>query len=182
GLRAGRPMVARCPADSAFKFMASVIRAPVGDLTLHAAGATGAVLPLATHVWDGTTVVELNDERREALRAATDQLAASGLRTLLVAARPFGEGDETPDEDTLLGEVRDLTVLAVLGIVDPPRPQAAEAIRIAHEAGISVHMITGDHLVTASAIARDLGIGGEAVSGADLDRIDDDELSARAAR
>ncbi|MBB0989960.1 cation-translocating P-type ATPase [Dietzia kunjamensis] len=182
GLRAARPRVAQVPFDSAYKFMATVNRAPGGDLVLHVKGATGAVLPRATHVWDGATAVELDDERRGALRADTEGLAASGLRTLLVAARPFGDGDGPPDEDSLLGEVRDLTVLAVLGIVDPPRPRAAESIRIAHQAGISVHMITGDHLVTASAIARDLGIGGEAVSGVDLDRIDAEELSARAAR
>ncbi|UVE95122.1 HAD-IC family P-type ATPase [Dietzia sp. B32] len=182
GLRAARPRVAEVPFDSAYKFMATVNRSPSGDPVLYVKGATGAVLPRATQVWDGTSEAELTDERREALRAATDGLAASGLRTLLVAARPFDGADGPPDEDTLLDEVRDLTVLAVLGIVDPPRTQAAEAIRIAHEAGISVHMITGDHLVTASAIARDLGIGGEAVSGAELDRMDDDELRTRAGR
>ncbi|KAA0917333.1 cation-translocating P-type ATPase [Dietzia sp. ANT_WB102] len=186
GLRGACPRIAEVPFDSEYKFMATVNRSPKGQLTLHAKGATGALLPRATHVWDGADAVELTEELRQDVRAATDALAGSGLRTLLIAARtlnagPAGDDDVMP-EGVTLDEVRDLTVLAVLGIVDPPRREAAEAIRIAHEAGISVHMITGDHLVTASAVARGLGIGGEAVSGRDLDEIDDDELSGRAGR
>ena len=188
GLRAARPRVAQVPFDSEYKFMATVNRAPDGALALHAKGATGALLPRATRVWDGARPVELTGERRERISRATEALAAQGLRTLLIAGRlmdpagsPDGAEAAVPDGDALLDEVRDLTVFAVLGIVDPPRPEAAEAIRVADEAGISVHMITGDHLVTASAIARELGIGGEAVSGAELDGVDDDELRARAA-
>ena len=181
GLRVARPRVAEVPFDSDYKFMATVNRSPGGGLTMHAKGATGALLSRASHVWDGAEAVELTDERCEEIRAATDSLAASGLRTLLVAWRDV-DGTASGAEEVELDDVHGLTVLAVLGIVDPPRREAAEAIRIAHEAGISVHMITGDHLVTASAVARGLGIGGEAVSGRDLDGIDDDELADRAGR
>ncbi|MDV8001752.1 cation-translocating P-type ATPase [Rhodococcus sp. IEGM 1408] len=187
GLRAARPRLAQVPFDTDYKFMATVNRSPGGELALSAKGATGALLPRSTHVWDGAKAVELTDESREGIRRATDELAARGLRTLLVAGRPVGaeveEGgvDEAAvDEDMLLDAVRGLTVFAVVGIVDPPRKEAAEAIRVAREAGISVHMITGDHLVTASSIARDLGIEGQAVSGAELDDMDDDELLDRA--
>ena len=81
---------------------------------------------------------------------------------------------------SLRDSVAGLTIYAVVGIMDPPRSEAAEAIARAREAGISVHMITGDHLITASAIARDLGITGEAVSGAALENLDDEELQRRA--
>ncbi|MBB1042560.1 MULTISPECIES: cation-translocating P-type ATPase [unclassified Dietzia] len=187
GLRAARPRVAQVPFDSDHRFMATVNRSPGGELALSAKGATGALLPRSTHVWNGTDAVELTDELHEAIRLATEELAERGLRTLLVAGRPFesapgedGSGETGVDESVLLDEVRGLTVFAVVGIVDPPRSEAAEAIRVAREAGISVHMITGDHLVTASSIARDLGIEGEAVRGVDLDGIDDDELTERA--
>ena len=192
GLRTARPRVAQVPFDSEYRFMATVNRSPGGGLVLSVKGATGALLPRSTHVWDGTTAVELTEERYEGIRRATDDLAEQGLRTLLVAGRPIegpSDGAEVGgadvdgtgfDEDALLEDVRDLTVLAVVGIVDPPRTEAAEAIRVARDAGISIHMITGDHLVTASAIARDLGIEGEAVRGVDLDGIDDDELTERA--
>lgn len=184
GLRAARPREAQVPFDSAYKFMATVNRAPDGELSLSAKGATGALLPRASHVWADGRAVDLTDEGRAEIRRATEELAEQGLRTLLVAGRlveaPSGGGEV--NDESLLDEVCDLTVFAVLGIVDPPRREAADAIRVAHEAGISVHMITGDHLVTASAIARELGIGGEAVSGTELDGMGDDELRDRAAQ
>jgi Ca2+-transporting ATPase len=72
-----------------------------------------------------------------------------------------------------------LTLVCVVGIADPPRPQARDAIALCHRAGVTVKMITGDHADTAAAIARELGIDGEAVTGADLDRISEQELAAR---
>jgi Ca2+-transporting ATPase len=72
-----------------------------------------------------------------------------------------------------------LTLLALVGIVDPPRPEARDAIKIATEAGIKVRMITGDHVVTAGAIGHQLGITGAAMAGADLNNMEDDELIER---
>ena len=69
----------------------------------------------------------------------------------------------------------DLTLLALVGIVDPPRAEAKAAIAIAHAAGIQVRMITGDHAVTAEAIARQLGITGRAITGAEFAAMDDDD-------
>ena len=69
-------------------------------------------------------------------------------------------------------------MLALVGIVDPPRPTAKAAIAIAHEAGIQVRMITGDHAVTAAAIAKELGIPGRAITGAEFKAMSDDELDA----
>ena len=69
-------------------------------------------------------------------------------------------------------------MLALVGIVDPPRPTAKAAIATAHEAGIQVRMITGDHAVTAAAIAKELGIPGRAISGAEFKAMSDDELDA----
>ena len=71
-----------------------------------------------------------------------------------------------------------MTVLALVGIVDPPRPTAKAAIATAHEAGIEVRMITGDHAVTAAAIAKELGIPGRAITGAEFKAMSDDELDA----
>ena len=72
-----------------------------------------------------------------------------------------------------------LTLLGLIGIVDPPRPEAREAIAVAHRAGIDVKMITGDHAATAAAIGRELGLHGEAVTGAELEAMDDAELDRR---
>ena len=75
--------------------------------------------------------------------------------------------------------VTDLTLLALVGIVDPARAEARTAITSAHSAGIAVKMITGDHASTATAIGRDLGLDGEVLSGRDLDAMSEEELDAR---
>ncbi len=120
----------------------------------------------------------ITDEDRDLIAAAVDELGHEGLRTLMIAGTTLAE---LPDESSLFDAVDNLAIYAVVGILDPPRPEAREAIATAHEAGIGVHMITGDHLTTASAIATDLGIEGEPLSGGALDEISDDELRARAA-
>ncbi len=106
-------------------------------------------------------------------------MAADGLRTLMIAGRRL-DGSLPTDSDELRAATANLTVYAVVGIVDPPRAEAAEAIATARAAGIAVHMITGDHLVTASSIAAQLGIPGEAAAGTELDDLDDNELNRRA--
>jgi P-type Ca2+ transporter type 2C len=105
-------------------------------------------------------------------------MAAKGLRVMAVARRDFDPRTFDPTAD-LLPLMEDLTLLALIGIVDPPRPEARDAIAKAHHAGIQVRMITGDHAVTAAAIARDLGISGEAMTGAEFAALSDEALDAR---
>ncbi len=78
-----------------------------------------------------------------------------------------------------MGEVHDLVLVSLVGIIDPLRPSAVEAVRIAHGAGIDVRMITGDHTVTARAIADQLGLGPGVITGADLQKLSDDEVKAQ---
>jgi len=106
-----------------------------------------------------------------------DRLAGEGLRVLAVAARDLDPAAFRPGE-VLLGEVQDLTLLALVGIVDPPRIEARDAITKAHSAGIQVRMITGDHAVTAEAIAQQLGIPGRAISGAQFADMSDEQADA----
>ena len=75
--------------------------------------------------------------------------------------------------------MQDLTLLAMVGIVDPPRAEAKAAIAKCHSAGIEVRMITGDHAVTAAAIGKELGIGGRALTGAEFAALTDEELAAQ---
>ena len=99
---------------------------------------------------------------------------------LATARRDFPPDSFDPNAD-LLGYMQELTVLTLVGIVDPPRPTAKDAIATAKQAGIRVRMITGDHAVTAAAIASQLGIEGRAITGADFDAMSDEE-AARADR
>jgi Ca2+-transporting ATPase len=125
-------------------------------------------------------ILPLTDENRTGVREDVEAMAAEGLRTLMIAGRRL-DGDLPSDGDELRAAADNLTIYALVGIVDPPRTEAAEVIATARAAGIAVHMITGDHVVTASSIARQLGITGEAASGAALDDMDDAELNRRAA-
>ncbi|WP_053202688.1 cation-translocating P-type ATPase [Jiangella muralis] len=107
--------------------------------------------------------------------AENDRLAGEGMRVLAVARRDLERIDFDATSD-LLGVVADLEFLALIGIVDPPRKEARDAIAECRRAGIRVRMITGDHATTASAIAGQLGIEGRALTGTEFAALTDDEL------
>lgn len=157
-----------------------------GGARLFVKGGPDVVLGRCAWLDTPTGKVPLDAAQRERLAALTEQIGSRGLRGMAVAAGDVPASEIDPeamgslDVDDLARHVDGLTLLALVGIVDPPRPEARAAIAEAREAGISVHMITGDHVGTASAIARDLGIEGEAVSGAALDELDDAQLAERA--
>ena len=116
----------------------------------------------------------LDEGQLAAVEATVVRMAAAGLRTLAVAERRF----DTRPEHLGLAEEK-LELLGVVGLVDPPRPEVAEAIRIARGAGVRVIMVTGDHEVTARAIASQVGLpeGGQVLVGRDIERMDDAELA-----
>jgi Ca2+-transporting ATPase len=102
-------------------------------------------------------------------------MAQAGQRVMVVARRDFDPATFNP-KAKLLDQITDLTLLAMVGIVDPPRTEAKAAIAKCHSAGIQVRMITGDHAVTAAAIGHELGIEGKALTGAQFAAMSDDEL------
>ncbi len=115
---------------------------------------------------------------RARVDAQIEALGASGLRVLALAERviPRAVFDADPDPARHLDG---LLLLALVGLEDPPRPEVIDAVERCHDAGIDVKMITGDHAVTATAIARQIGIRGTTVTGATLDGWSDAELAAR---
>src|SRR4051794_5254486 len=176
------PRIAEVPFDAAYKFMATfhrmtddagreIVRAYVkGAPDQLLARATSIVLP------DGSLAPVA--EGRDRYLAENERLGAMGLRVMATGQRDFdpktfdGSGD-------LLPLITDIQLLAMVGIVAPPRPEAKVAIAKAKEAGIQARMITGDHAVTAAAIARQLGIEGEAITGAEFAAMTDAELEKR---
>ncbi|HWQ75966.1 MAG TPA: calcium-translocating P-type ATPase, PMCA-type [Syntrophomonas sp.] len=117
----------------------------------------------------------------EAGRSMTDEMSGQALRVLAVASKEI-EVLPTSEEMNPENLERDLTFLGLLGMIDPPRPEAREAVALCREAGIKPVMITGDHVVTAAAIASDLGIlqpGDEAITGSQLAGWDDTQLNER---
>ncbi len=133
-------------------------------LMLCSKGAPDVILDRCTHEQVGLDVVALTAERRTRIAAEVDRLASSALRTIAVAYRPFDPSDLEPPRPNAqppeFGErhEHDLVHLGVVGILDPPRPEAAKAITEAQSAGIRIVMITGDHPTTAVKIGESLGI------------------------
>jgi Ca2+-transporting ATPase len=125
---------------------------------------------------DGSSA-PMNPEAVERVLAENDRLAGEGLRVLAVARRDFDPATFDPTAE-LLSSVQELELLALAGIVDPPRKEARDAIVLCKEAGIRVRMITGDHATTAAAIAGQLGIEGRALTGAEFAALPDEQLLA----
>jgi Ca2+-transporting ATPase len=122
---------------------------------------------------DGNTVPI--DEFRQRVLEANDGLAENGLRVMALAQRDFDPATFDASGD-LLALIADLELMALVGIVDPPRKEAKDAIALCHDAGIRVRMITGDHATTAAAIASQLGIEGKAITGAEFAAMSDEQL------
>ena len=121
------------------------------------------------------SIVPADEEFKQRYMDENERLAGQGLRVMATGRKDFDPAAFDPSAD-LLPQIEGLTMLAMVGIVDPPRPTAKSAIAIAHEAGIRVRMITGDHAVTAAAIAEELGIPGKAISGTEFKAMSDAEL------
>ena len=173
-LRALHPRTGELPFDAGARLMATAHAGPEGGRTV-AKGAPEAVLPRCGAVRVGGERRALDDGARRALLAASDRMAAGGLRVLAIAEAGTlaldGAGFELLD-----GE---LTLLGLVGQADPPRPEAREAVARCRSAGIRAVMITGDHRATGLAVARSLGMvegDGKALDGAELERLRDAEL------
>ena len=172
------PRTGEVPFDPAAKFMATFHPEPDGRTRVYVKGALDVLLPHCASIATGDGAQILDERHRERVRAAAHDMASAGLRVLAAATAVV---DQPAQPEPSAGEpvLAALTLVCVVGIADPPRPQARDAIALCHRAGVTVKMITGDHADTAAAIARELGIDGEAVTGADLDRISEQELAAR---
>ena len=184
--RARYPRVAEVPFDSEYKFMATFHRMTDRSgrdvVRCFVKGAPDVLIDRSSSYWapDGEVHDVAADQRAAAL-AENERMAGSGERVMVVARRDFDPEQFDPDAD-LISQVHDLTVIAMIGIVDPPRAEAKAAIAKCHSAGIEVRMITGDHAVTAAAIGKELGIEGDALTGAEFAALTDEELAERLPR
>jgi len=174
------------PFDSEYKFMATFHDRPDwlsgGVLTkAHFASVKGApdvvVDRCATALWKGREV-PIAEVRGEIL-AANQQLSERGLRVLGFAARDLDDAAMAQASTDPMAVVTDLILVALVGIIDPLRSEAKDSVRIALHAGVDVRMITGDHTITARAIADELGLGPGVITGTELQHLSDAEVTAR---
>jgi len=180
------PRQAEVPFDSDYKFMATFHDRPdwLSGGMLHEAhfmtvkGAPDVVLErCATALWHGAQVPIAGV--RDELLAANQQLSERGLRVLGFAARDLDDAAMASAKADPMAAVTDLVFVGLVGIIDPLRAEAKQAVQVALAAGIDVRMITGDHTVTARAIADELGLGPGVITGTELEHLSDEELIGR---
>jgi len=176
------PRIRELPFNSRRKRMSTIHRAQDSRL-VYVKGAPKEVLALCTQIrWDGQELA-LDGALRAKIMQANDEYARSGLRVLAIAQRrlaaPSSRAGYTAD-DTPETIERELTFLGLAAMMDPPRPEVAEAVQLCHSAGVRIIMITGDYGLTAETIARRIGIlrtpQPRIITGADLDSMDDQVL------
>jgi Ca2+-transporting ATPase len=170
------PFVDEIPFDSERKMM-SIIRKDKGKLVIFTKGAPDILLDNCTSIEEKGIIRELTDKDREVILQANNDLADQALRVLAVAYSPLNGDSNISDSDLI---EKDLTFVGLVAMIDPPREEVREAIKMCKTAGIKTVMITGDHKNTAAAIARDLGFFEQnslAITGAELDKLDDDEFT-----
>ncbi len=146
------------------------------EWTAFSKGAPDVILGLCASEWREGKLRPLTEERRHEILEKNQEMAGRALRVLAVAFRhlPTFSHQDGPDKVET-----ELTFCGLMGMIDPPRPEAIRAIEKCKQAGLMTVMITGDHLATARAIARELGLlpeGSRSLTGADLERLTDDEL------
>jgi Ca2+-transporting ATPase len=179
--RQAYPRVAELPFDADYKLMATFHRMTDASgrhvVRCFVKGAPDQLLARAGTVHDADRgPVPADGELRRRYLAENTRLGEQGLRVIATARRDLDPATFDPQGD-LLQLVTELELLALVGIVDPPRPSAKASIATARSAGIRVRMITGDHAVTAAAIASQLGIDGTVITGAEFAALADDDAS-----
>ncbi|MEW8959518.1 MAG: calcium-translocating P-type ATPase, SERCA-type [Moorella sp. (in: firmicutes)] len=174
-LEAEEPRVAEIPFDSGRKRMSVICRRGRG-LRVYVKGAPDVILDLCDSILLDGRVVPLDAARREAVKAENEAMAGEALRVLALAYRDLAAGGELTAETVEKG----LVLVGLMGMLDPPRPEAAEAIRVCQRAGIKVVMITGDHQTTARAVAEELGLPAgkdQVLTGQEMEKITEKELA-----
>jgi P-type Ca2+ transporter type 2C len=167
---------AEIPFDSTRKYMATFhIDAARSVVKLFVKGAPDVLLNLCSSDLDHIGVRPLSTEARQHVHLQFQAFGDRGFRGLLVASRTINPNDFAA-EANLMVWMADLTLIGLVGLVDPPRSEGRVAIAQCAQAGIEVKMITGDHETTALAIARDLGLQGKVMNGAQLDQINSAEM------
>ncbi|HEU4964807.1 MAG TPA: calcium-transporting P-type ATPase, PMR1-type [Bacilli bacterium] len=177
-MEAAQPRLDELPFDSTRKMMSVLSKDQKGDLFMLTKGAPDVLLDRCGYMLVNGKVTPLTNSLRKSIMQANHAMGVEALRCLALAYRPLRDANQFKTNDP----ERDLIFVGMVGMIDPPRPEVYDAIQRTRKAGIKTIMITGDHQVTAEAIARQLGIlpnGGLTVNGQQLYNMSDKELQER---
>ncbi|MDD1769533.1 MAG: cation-transporting P-type ATPase [Methanomassiliicoccales archaeon] len=172
------PRIGMIPFESTRKMMTSVHREPDGRIVAYVKGAGAEILKRSSKLYWNGEVVPMTTERARAVFDQADAFAREAYRVLALAIRPLDAEPEKYESEVL---EKDLTLVGIVAILDPPRAESGAAVAQARSAGVRVVMLTGDHELTAEAIAKSVGIitssKGAVITGAALAKMSDQELA-----
>ena len=163
------PRINEIPFSSERKMMTTVHKMPQGEVA-YAKGAPEVILEHCRYIYRDGQEQELNTSEREKILALVQTMAGNGLRVLGMAYKQISQSAETMEKD--------MVFVGLVGMIDPPREEVKAAIKVCEEAGIESVMITGDHKLTAMAVAKELGLlkEGRVLTGVELDNLSDEQF------
>jgi len=172
------PRVGEFPFDSVRKRMSTIHATPEGGKVAYVKGAPEIILERSVSIHEGGSARPITEEDRERVLSTMKEMAGDALRVLAMAYRRLSPASEEPEMDEVESG---LTFVGLVGMIDPPREEVPAAVKRTRQAGIRSVMVTGDHRLTAVAIAREIGILGEeagqsVLTGSDLSDMTDDDL------
>ena len=175
-LQSQSPRIHEIPFSSETKRMTTVHQTPQGKLA-YSKGAPEVILSSCNHIYRNGQEAKLNDEDKNNILSVSHEMAGDALRVLGVAYKRLPDTATTTE-----GTEQEMVFVGLAGMIDPPREEVKEAVKLCDQAGIKSVMITGDHKLTAVAIAKELGIlkEGVAFTGAEIDNLSDEEFEAMA--
>ena len=177
-LESEMPRIAEIPFDSERKMMTTVHRSNNGKMTVYVKGGLDELLACCDTQWAEGKTSTLSDAEKNKIRKANENMAGAALRVL---AGAYKEIDALPDKIEPATLEKGLTFIGMLGMIDPPREEVKEAVEKCRSAGIKPVMITGDHKITAVAIANSLSIKqpeDKALTGLDVEKMSEEDLKA----
>ncbi len=172
------PRIREIPFTSERKRMTTLHKTPQNDVVAYVKGAPETILEICTHMLENGKEVKMTQAKVSKVLQANEQLASNALRVLAMAYKRLPSSAEKLGDDAI---ERDLVFVGLQGMIDPPREEAIEANRVCAKAGIKTVMITGDHKLTAVAIAKEVGIfkeGNLVLTGVELDKLGDTEFES----
>ncbi|MCS7139064.1 MAG: HAD family hydrolase, partial [Crenarchaeota archaeon] len=170
------PRINEIPFSSERKLMTTVHLTPEGNKTVFMKGAPERVLEKCTHIYEQNGIKELTEEERKKILNVNNEMAGSALRVLGMAFKMTTEDEKNLKEEAI---ERNMVFLGLIGMMDPPREEAIKAVETCKQVGIKPIMITGDHMLTAISVAKELGIykeGDSVLTGEEIEKIPDEEF------
>jgi len=180
-LEAQLPRVDEIPFDAKERYMATFHKSPEENLRVYAKGAPETILEMCSDILVDGEIKKLSPKEREELLKVSTEMASEALRVLAMAYKIIEPDNLEVFKENIRQKRAKLVFVGITGMIDPPRPEAKQSVQLCKRAGIKVVMATGDHKLTAEAIAREIGIlepGSKILTGAELDNMNDDDLDA----